>query len=89
MLTGSCLCGSVAYEVDAPIGPIAHCHALLVKGPWLCLSSVSSVPEGQVSLEEGSELAAMNLHPQSTAFFARKWGSQNRFAERAGQPTVI
>jgi hypothetical protein len=26
MLTGSCLCGSVAYEVDADPGPIVHCH---------------------------------------------------------------
>ena len=26
MLTGSCLCGAVAYEVDAPAGPIVHCH---------------------------------------------------------------
>lgn len=26
MLAGSCLCGAVAYGVDAEIGPIVHCH---------------------------------------------------------------
>jgi len=26
MITGSCLCGAVAYEVDGLSGPISHCH---------------------------------------------------------------
>lgn len=26
MHSGSCLCGAVAYEVDAPIGSATHCH---------------------------------------------------------------
>ena len=26
MLTGSCLCGRVAYEVDGKIGPVFYCH---------------------------------------------------------------
>src|SRR5215469_12297221 len=35
MLTGSCLCGSVAYEVEAPAGPIVHCHCTTCrKTPW-------------------------------------------------------
>ena len=26
MLAGSCLCGSVRYEVDGELGPSVHCH---------------------------------------------------------------
>ena len=26
MLTGSCLCGDIRYEVDGELGPIGHCH---------------------------------------------------------------
>jgi len=26
MLTGSCLCGRVTYEVDGKLGPITYCH---------------------------------------------------------------
>jgi hypothetical protein len=26
MLTGSCLCGRVAYEIDGKIGPVFYCH---------------------------------------------------------------
>jgi hypothetical protein len=28
MLTGSCLCGAVRYEIDGKIGPVAHCHCI-------------------------------------------------------------
>lgn len=26
MLSGSCLCGAVSYEIDAPIESASHCH---------------------------------------------------------------
>jgi len=47
MLTGSCLCGGVAYEVDAAVGPhraLPLCH--LQKSPWLCLFLGLIRPEG-------------------------------------------
>jgi hypothetical protein len=25
-LTGKCLCGAIAYEIDGPLGPIVNCH---------------------------------------------------------------
>ncbi|PHQ80006.1 MAG: aldehyde-activating protein [Coxiella sp. (in: Bacteria)] len=25
-LTGQCLCGAIAYEIDGPLGPIYNCH---------------------------------------------------------------
>jgi len=28
MLTGSCLCGGVRYEIHGKVGPIGHCHCV-------------------------------------------------------------
>jgi len=28
MLTGSCLCGAIRYEIDGKIGPVGHCHCV-------------------------------------------------------------
>ena len=45
MLTGSCLCGSVAYEVDADPGPFVHCHCRTCrKTHGSAFSTVTSVP---------------------------------------------
>ncbi len=30
-LTGSCLCGDVAFEVDGPIQPLSHCHCSMCR----------------------------------------------------------
>jgi hypothetical protein len=57
MLTGSCLCGGVAYEVDAAIGPIAHCHcATCRKAHGSAFSSVSSVPRDKFRWTKGANL---------------------------------
>ena len=45
MLTGCCLCGSVAYEVDADPGPIIHCHCQTCrKTHGSAFSTVTNVP---------------------------------------------
>lgn len=31
MLTGSCLCGDIAFEIDGPIDDIAHCHCSMCR----------------------------------------------------------
>jgi hypothetical protein len=28
MLSGSCLCGAIRYEIDGKIGPVGHCHCV-------------------------------------------------------------
>jgi hypothetical protein len=40
MLTGSCLCQAVAYEVDADPGPFVHCHCRT------CRKTHASAPDG-------------------------------------------
>ena len=90
MLTGSCLCGSVAYEVDAAIGPIAHCHCVNCrKAHGSAFSSVSSVPREKFRWTKGEGLlASYESSPGKFRRFCSKCGSQI-VAERTGQPTVI
>ena len=45
MLTGSCLCGAIAYEADAPLARIVHCHCQTCrKTHGAAFSSVTAVP---------------------------------------------
>lgn len=45
MLKGSCLCGAVAYEADASIERIVHCHCHTCrKTHGTAFSSVAAVP---------------------------------------------
>ena len=56
MLTGSCLCKSVAYEVDAAPGPIVHCHCETCrKTHGSAFSSVSNVPRDKFRWVRGQE----------------------------------
>ena len=56
MLTGSCLCGSVAYEVDAEPGAIVHCHcATCRKAHGSAFSTVTNVPRDRFRWSKGEE----------------------------------
>jgi hypothetical protein len=90
MLKGSCLSGSVAYEVDVPIGPIAHCHCKTCrKAHGSAFSSVTSVPRERFSWTRGEDLLnAFESSPGKFRRFCSKRGSQI-IAERVNQPTVI
>jgi len=45
MLTGSCLCGDIAFEIDGPIEQIAHCHCSMCRkfhgGPFATFAVAS------------------------------------------------
>lgn len=90
MLHGSCLCGRVAYEVDAPIGPIAHCHCETCrKAHGSAFSSVASVPRDKFRWTKGEHLlAGYESSPGKVRRFCSKCGS-HIVAERAKQPQVI
>src|SRR5262245_48074300 len=80
MLTGSCLCGSVAYEVDAPTGPIVHCHCTTCrKTHGHALSTVMPVPQGAFRWLRGEELLSS---------FESSPGKLRRFCTRCGSHIV-
>ena len=31
MLRGSCLCGTVRYEIRGPVGRVSHCHCAMCR----------------------------------------------------------
>jgi hypothetical protein len=90
MLKGSCLCGSLAYEVDADAGPIIHCHcATCRKAHGSAFSSVSNVPRAAFRWTRGHDLiAGYESSPGKTRHFCKRCGS-HMMAQRDGQPTVL
>ena len=90
MLTGSCLCGSVAYEVDAEIGPIVHCHCVTCrKTHGSAFSTVGRVPRDRFRWTRGeSLLKGFESSLRKTRYFCSQCGS-HIVAERAGTGTIL
>ena len=90
MLAGSCMCGSVAYEVDARAGPIAHCNCQMCrKAHAAAFSSIAAVPCDKFRWTRGEELlVGYQSSPGKFRRFCSKCGS-HIVAERVGQPTVM
>ena len=90
MLEGSCLCGSVAYAVDAPAGPIVHCHCVTCrKAHGSAFSTVSPVPREKFRWLRGEDLLGQfESSPGKFRRFCSRCGSQI-VAERVNQPTIL
>jgi hypothetical protein len=90
MLNGSCLCGAVAYEVDAPLGPIVHCHCHTCrKAHGSAFSSVASVPRDRFRWIRGQELLSVfESSPGKFRRFCSRCGSQI-VAERTASENVL
>ena len=57
MLTGSCLCGGVQYEIDTEIGKITACHCSLCrKMSGSAFSSGTTIPARSFQYVAGKEL---------------------------------
>lgn len=57
MLTGSCLCGRLAYEADAEIAGIAHCHCHTCrKTHGSAFSSIAPVPKASFRWTKGDDV---------------------------------
>ena len=90
VLTGSCLCGRIAYEVDTEPGPFIHCHCRTCrKSHGSAFSTVMAVPRQAFRWTKGEELlASFESSPGKFRRFCCRCGS-HLFAERTGQPTVM
>ena len=90
MLSGSCLCGSVAYEVDASPGAFVHCHCRTCrKTHGSAFSSVMPVPRSSFRWIKGEELlASFESSPGKHRRFCSKCGS-HVVAERTDQPNML
>jgi len=90
MLNGSCLCGTVAYEADAAIERIVHCHCRTCrKTHGAAFSSVAAVPREAFRWRRGQDLLdAVESSPGKFRRFCRRCGS-HLMAERVAQPVVL
>lgn len=90
MLTGSCLCGVVAYEADAPLERIVHCHCRTCrKTHGSAFSSVTAVPRASFRWTRGeSQLGTIESSPGKFRRFCSTCGS-HVMAERTNQPVVL
>ena len=90
MLAGSCLCGSVAYEVDGAPGPIVHCHCRTCrKAHGSVFSTVTNVPRDRFRWTRGENLLkGFESSPGKIRYFCSQCGSQI-VAERAGTGTIL
>lgn len=90
MLSGSCLCGAVAYEVDADATPIVHCHcATCRKAHGSAFSSVMAVPRDRFRWVKGGELLGRyESSPGKFRSFCLRCGSQI-VAERPAQGRTL
>ncbi len=90
MLNGSCLCGSVTYEVEADVGRIVHCHCRTCrKTHGAAFSPVTSVPRDKFHWTKGADLlSSFESSPGKFRRFCGRCGS-HIVADRVGQPTVL
>ena len=90
MLTGSGLCGGVAYEADAPLERIVRCHCQTGrKTHGTAFSSVTAVPREKFRWVRGQELLGVfESSPGKFRRFCSKCGS-HVMAERTAQPNVL
>ncbi|HWX61512.1 GFA family protein [Bradyrhizobium sp.] len=90
MLSGSCLCGRVAYEVDASPGPIVHCHCLPCRRTHgSAFSTVTNVPRDRFRWTRGEDLLkGIESLPGKTRYFCSRCGS-HIVAARESKDTVL
>jgi len=80
----------VAYEVDAPAGPIIHCHCETCrKTHGAAFSSITNVPRATFRWTRGEELlSAFESSPGKTRRFCSRCGS-HIMSERLNATTVV
>ena len=90
MLSGSCLCGRIAYEADAVIDGLIHCHCQTCrKAHGAAMSSIAAVARERFRWTRGeAALKSFASSPGKRRWFCAECGS-HIMAERIGHPTVM
>ena len=90
MISGSCLCGQVRYEVDGELGGFVHCHCRTCrKAHGSAFSTVAAVPRTSFRWVAGeASLKSFESSPGKFRRFCAQCGS-HIVAERPAQPTIL
>lgn len=77
MVTGSCLCGKVTYQITGEIGDIVHCHCISCrKAHGAAFSSVASVEEADFSLTGEKFINSYQSSPGKFRYFCTHCATQ-------------
>ncbi|MGR5286394.1 GFA family protein [Vibrio maritimus] len=89
MVTGSCLCGSVKYEITGKIGDIVHCHCKTCrKAHGAAFSSVAAVKDGDFSVFGSDKLKSFESSKGKHRYFCSNCGTQV-YAKREDTEHII
>ena len=89
MITGSCLCGKVAYEIEGKVGDIVHCHCVTCrKAHGSAFSSVAAVRDDDFTLSGREHLKSFESSKGKRRFFCSNCGTQV-YAKRENTQHVI
>jgi hypothetical protein len=89
-MKGSCLCGTVVYEVDRLAGPIGHCHCRTCrKAHAAAFASTARVDRAEFRWRSGQAVVgAFESSPGKLRHFCTRCGT-HLVAEWVAQPQVI
>ena len=81
MLRGSCLCGTVRYEIRGPVGRVTHCHcAMCRKAHGAAFGTYGRVERTDFAVLSGAEdIAAYRSSPEVLRTFCKRCGSNLQF----------
>ena len=90
MITGSCLCGAIAYEAGDLTGPMGHCHCRTCrKAHGAAFSTTARVARKEFRWLRGADkLSSFESSPGKWRRFCSKCGSQ-LIAEWITEPEII
>ncbi|MDH4562500.1 GFA family protein [Pseudomonas sp. BN411] len=88
---GSCLCGAVKYEIDAPINSATHCHCSQCrKGHGAAFGTYGNVRWSAFRLVQGEDaLARFHSSPGVTRTFCRQCGSTLQWYSENAHPDWV
>ena len=89
MITGSCLCGEVKYEISGKVGDIVHCHCQTCrKAHGAAFSSVAAVNDHEFHLLGNVTLGCFESSKGKKRYFCVNCGTQI-YAKREGTEHIV
>lgn len=90
ILSGSCLCGAIRYEIHGQLGPIVHCHCSMCrKAQGSAFGTISPIPAASFVLLTGDgALKAYRSSPDKERVFCSHCGSP-LFSRRKSLPGTL
>ncbi|WJN58126.1 GFA family protein [Pseudomonas sp. SO81] len=91
MHSGSCLCGAVKYQLDAPIESASHCHCSQCrKGHGAAFGSYGNVPWSSFRWTAGEDsVARHHSSPGVTRTFCRQCGATLQWYSDHANPETV